>query len=340
MSCRLVRRVTATIVAFMALAGAVSVHASSETRVGVHRYRISAKVRLLLFWAGRDNVGSARASWLVSGDGGQELTLLIGSDPERAPRGVNEWGFVREQVDGDSARVFGVRTVGDADSPDAARALVDERDRTVTFDAICSQVDSQQVLTTMATVTGQASLDHARFEPLLDALNAHSSWSLRRMKRPAGTAPGFLTALHGMMTRLAASWRGGGKPGNAHAYYVYKDSTYDLSVERIDALPEFRTGNRRILKLLRVGFLVRNTQSESLTRFEAIFGTEGDLAGVPVQATYQPTWWFKIRLELDESADAPSSSDEVRRRRVDDTCARAMAAARRIAIPTANGGRP
>ena len=35
------------------------------------------------------------------------------------------------------------------------------------------------------------------------------------------------------------------------------------------------------------------------------YGVNGELAGVPVQASYQPHWWLKLELALDESLDVP-----------------------------------
>ncbi len=66
----------------------------------------------------------------------------------------------------------------------------------------------------------------------------------------------------------------------------------------------------------------RNRRLRSTTRFEATFGVEGSLTAVPVRASYQPNWWFKIRLDLDDAADTferPLGEDTLRRR-VDEIC--------------------
>jgi hypothetical protein len=68
--------------------------------VSEHRYRMLAKVRPLLFWISKDDVGGAKVSWRGSEDGGFGLDLLIGSDPRRAPRQINKWGYIAEQVRG------------------------------------------------------------------------------------------------------------------------------------------------------------------------------------------------------------------------------------------------
>jgi hypothetical protein len=52
-----------------------------------HVYRIIGKVRFLVFWASADDVGGARITWR-GGHRHQSVSLLIGSEPKRAPRQV------------------------------------------------------------------------------------------------------------------------------------------------------------------------------------------------------------------------------------------------------------
>src|SRR4051812_47046448 len=76
--------------------------------VAEHQYRMLARVRPLLFWISKDDVGGARISWRGDNDGSFGLDLLIGSDPAKAPRRINRWGYIQEQVCGPQARVIGV----------------------------------------------------------------------------------------------------------------------------------------------------------------------------------------------------------------------------------------
>ena len=68
--------------------------------VAEHYYRMLAKVRPLLFWISRDNVGGARIGWLGDQSGSKGFELLIGSDPARAPRKINRWGYIAEELRG------------------------------------------------------------------------------------------------------------------------------------------------------------------------------------------------------------------------------------------------
>ena len=67
-----------------------------QTLTADHRYRIIGKVRLLLFWIGNDNVGGARVTWRADEGGRHAIALLVGTEPTRAPRGINQWGYVGE----------------------------------------------------------------------------------------------------------------------------------------------------------------------------------------------------------------------------------------------------
>jgi hypothetical protein len=51
--------------------------------VGEHTYKMSGRVRALLLWMGRDDVGSGVIRWRAN-DHDHAYELLIGSDPLRA----------------------------------------------------------------------------------------------------------------------------------------------------------------------------------------------------------------------------------------------------------------
>ena len=132
--------------------------AFAETPGDVDRlYRIKGKVRFLLFWAGADDVGSARIV-RREGDRDRGYSLLIGSEPRRAPRGVNEWGYVRESVAGDLTTIFGIRTVTDGDSPNEADARRTRAGGLAEFGALCSSVSPVEATsrTTVVYAPGDA----------------------------------------------------------------------------------------------------------------------------------------------------------------------------------------
>ena len=95
-----------------------------------HHYTIGARIRPLLFWIGRDDVGDAVIARKRDGDAAS-YALLIGSDPARTPRGINRWGYLAEEVRGAEASVVGLMTESNEESvAQAEKNLRADGDRT------------------------------------------------------------------------------------------------------------------------------------------------------------------------------------------------------------------
>jgi hypothetical protein len=78
-----------------------------------------------------------------------------------------------------------------------------------------------------------------------------------------------------------------------------------------------RTQAGLLRDLLRSDITVRNRTTGYTAGFKITYGTDGALAGIPVAATYQPNWWFKVELELNDDQEMPpdpAGDPEVRRR--------------------------
>src|SRR5262245_16040866 len=110
---------------FMVHAGERVTHVTASTStlaVERHHYSVSARVRpLLLFWIRCNDVGDAVVTTRRGSDQ-SGYTLLIGSDPERAPRRINRWGYIDEEIRGDEVRVIGLMTEADEQSVEEAEA--------------------------------------------------------------------------------------------------------------------------------------------------------------------------------------------------------------------------
>jgi hypothetical protein len=279
---------------------AIEHHADAE-----HVYRIVGKVRFLLFWATADDVGGARITRRGPAPD-QAVSLLIGSEPHRAPREVNQWGYIREDVARDSTSVFGIRTVTDAESREEA-----ERHRTrsaglAEFGVLCSTVSPFEATSRTTTVHVPHDATYHDIDRVLDVVERHARWNRGHTPRPADVAPGFLTAVDLMMRSSAATARDANAvPRCSGSAYVYKDAIYDLIPRRVERIPELRTRSGVLHNLLRSDIAVRNRTSGWTTSFSMIYGTEGTFAGVLVSARYQPNWWFRVELELDEHVEVP-----------------------------------
>ena len=270
-----------------------------------HLYRIKGKVRLLFFWVSADDVGGARIT-RRGGKADQSIALLIGSEPARAPRGVNEWGYIREDSVGDSTTVFGIRTLTDGDSPDQAEARRTAPGRMAELGVLCSTVSRLEASSRTTTVYVGREATYRDVESVLGVVERSARWKGLHTVRSVDTAPGFLTALDVMLRATAVAARESRvTPRSSRVAYVYKDAVYDLIPRRIERLPVLRTKYGLFHNLLRSDISVRNRRTGSTTGFSITFGTEGALSGIPVAAVYQPNWWFKVELALDEHQDVP-----------------------------------
>jgi hypothetical protein len=273
-----------------------------ERRNAEHRYRVVGKVRLLLAWVGGNDVGGARLTWRGS-DSNQSIALLIGSDPQRAPRGVNEWGYIREDVSADSTEVFGIRTVTDGDSPEEAEARRVAQGKVVELGVLCSNVSSVDAASRTTTVHVAGDTTYRDVDRVLEVVERQPTWKGRRTARPADVAPGFLTAMD-LMMRISAR-EAGEEPVCPRSSFVYKAAVYDLIPRSVERVATLRTQTGVYEHLLRTDIAVKNRATETTTEFSITYGTEGPLAAVPIVATYQPNWWFKVKLELDDAQDVP-----------------------------------
>ena len=261
-----------------------------------HLYRIIGKVRFLVFWASADDVGGARITWRGS-ERDSIVSLLIGSEPRRAPRQVNEWGYIREEVTDDLTTVFGIRTVTDGDSPEDAEARRTPAGELAEFGLMCSTVSPIEAssMTTTLHVSGEAT--YRDVDRVLAVSEGSAGWKRRHTRRPAGAAPGFLTALDQMMRSSAVAAREvETMPAVPQRAFVYNDSVYDLTVRRVERVAKLQVRSAVFQNLLRTELSIRDRATGATTEFRVTYGTEGALAGVPVYAQFQPNWWFKVEL--------------------------------------------
>jgi hypothetical protein len=268
--------------------------------VDTRQYSMSGSVRPLLFWFGRDDIGLARVVWRVGADGARGYELLVGTDPAKAPRALNRWGFISEEVHGAEGAVLALMTGADESSYDEAADSADRRGGGSDFRAIQSQV--QDGTTAWQTVRVQtpgnfsvhdvdSALDRVRDE----ASAAHS----RHAALPDGARPGFLVALADLIDAGAGNLPAS-EPGRRalqkRVRYVFGQGTYELHLR--EAQRSNISLNGGTVPVVRSSFEIRTLSTDARTRFEVMFGTQGALAGIPVAASWQPRWWLKVELRL------------------------------------------
>lgn len=276
-----------------------------------HSYVVNAKVRpLLLFWIARDNVGGARLTWRRGANGTRAFEFLVGSDPARAPRQINRWGFIVEELNGDNAEVLGVMKESSEETMEEAEAQIAQQGDISTFKAARTSIAGNRAVSGSMTVHAPAHLTYRELGALL-ALIPTEPPSLRTLELPPGTQKGFLVAMDSLIHESLGPCR----QGSDHVRhvpvvpYVYNQTIYDLSLLSCEYEPQLWIKTGTFAHVVDARFQVKNRKTKSETKFRLFYGTSGELREVPVRAVFRPRWWMEIELELDQSAGGASQSE-------------------------------
>jgi hypothetical protein len=284
-----------------------------------HRYRIIGRMRFALFSIERDNVGSARMTWRSDG-ATTALTLLVGSDPQRAPRSLNQWGYLREEVRSDHAEVFSLRSLDGAEAAAAVGFSIGDGPR---FGVSCSSLNERDIDSTRTTVYAPG-VTYRMFEQLLDRIAVSSQWEEGHTPRPRSADAGFLTALE---HAIRMGPRAGTDPKSLKMLqsvaYVYNGVLYDLTIRGNEFLGRTTVGRRTFDRLMRSDFSIRNRQTGDVSKFGVTFSPNEAGTSLPVQIFYQPNFWLRVELRLDDDADVPAdpAADGTSLRRMRAICA-------------------
>lgn len=271
-----------------------------------HHYTISGRVRPLVFWVGKDDVGDAVITSRRENDSAS-YALLIGSDPERAPRNINRWGYISEEVRGADATLLGLMTESDEESVSQAEANLRSRgDRT--FNVIHAEVAGGEARSVVRSVAAPSTLTLRQVDTVLELADRSGSNGQTRVVRvPAGGRPGFLTAVADVLHTQAADWRSTGKVHPCDVVpYVYHGKTYQLRSTHARAVGSARIGANTYDHLIESQFQVKNVATGEVTDFSLTYAADGPLAEIPVSAIYQPRWWIQIQLTLDDTKPGPT----------------------------------
>ncbi len=268
-----------------------------------HRYRMSAKIRPLLFWIGKDNVGGARVRWRQGDGDDRGYDLLIGSDPKRAPRGINRWGFILEESRGGQSDVLGVIKKSDEDTLQAAQADTLAKGEQGFFWKMIQgkTLDSESVATVTLTRVAK-DYSYRDLDTLLDTLiRFPGPPHVKKVAVPSGGRSGFLTALadlvHDTVEQARSTGRAPARKSMPYAYYGYQ---YDLTRTGAAMRTKQTYGGRVYPKLVETDFEVRERGDTWVESFTLVLGLDGPLTEVPVFVSYQPKWWFKADMVLDD----------------------------------------
>ena len=287
-----------------------------------YEYIMTARVRVLLFWLGKDDVGGG---YIRLGTSPQDaslevINLLIGSDPAKAPRAINRWGLASEVVQKGAPRseglessvFFGFMKVSKGNSvAEMQKELAKEKQGgNYLFSAILNQASPAgnfAKTVPFASDTDFTIHDLEKAEPVVldhlmsseGRLQSVDSSQLQACHR----AEGFLSSVSELVKAAL-----NGRKTPISLCYLYSGQRFSLTLKRAARVPQkdvrltLRDAPHEYARayhdLLLASFDNFNETKKTGGSFELLLGTSGALRGAPVQITYQPNWWFQVILNL------------------------------------------
>jgi hypothetical protein len=275
------------------------------------RYKMSAGIRpLYVFWIRAGNVGAGRVLWRQGSDGRHGYELLIGSDPQRAPRRINRWGWEREDVGPEGATLFGLMRKTDEESLDEAKEdLRTEGSGGFAYKAIRSRVANGRVRAENTSWRVARDLSYHDLAELQALVSSPPSAPprVREGSISPGTQPGFLFAAERTIDLAVTAALGTPQRllSGIQTTFTFNASLYDLRLKSTDWIDSATYGDRRYERLVRLNCEHYNRDLKTRERFVLVVPTDGPLARVPVYIEYQPKWWFRASGVLDDSEVFP-----------------------------------
>jgi hypothetical protein len=260
-----------------------------------HTYSMSGRVRLLLFWVGRDDVGSGVIRWRENG-ADHAYELLIGSDPLRAPGRLNKWGYLAEAVREGDTTVFGVISKSTEDSIADVKAGLSSPAEGRPFNAIRARVTPRQAYTRVSTVHAASTVTYREAGTVLALALGEQPTTVKQIDRPANVRPGFLSTMAELINDTMREIKSKPRASPRVVAYVYGDRLYELRLLGAELLPLFEHEGRSFPQVVRGRFETGLPGQRPGSRFEVVFGTSGPWAGVPIVISYQPKWWLQVEL--------------------------------------------
>jgi hypothetical protein len=277
-----------------------------------HRYTMAGRVRPLLFWIGRDDVGMGEIVWR-RGEGGVAYELLIGTDSAKAPRGINRWGYLLEDSRPTGTRVLGVMSTSDEATISDVTSRPAGAQQVGRFKGLDARIADGVSRSSTETIETERDFSVRDKELIVGRIEARlKTAAVRDVPVPDGMRPGFLTAVAELVDDTIEARRVG-EPAMRRLKgrtipYVYGRRLYDLKLTDVESLRASAGGPSRG-PTVRAEFGTRNRSTGSRTTFELEYATDGPLAGVPTLIRHKPRWWLEAVLKLDERSAPAETRD-------------------------------
>jgi hypothetical protein len=274
----------------------------------VHRYRMSGRIRPLLFWIGRDNVGIGKIVWRGA-EGAVAYELLIGTDSAKAPRGINRWGYILEDTRPSGTRVLGVMTTSDEATLSDVTRRTEQKQQPGRFKGLSAHIASGVSRSATETIETEREFSVREDAVIVRRIEARlNDAALREITVPPDVRPGFLAAVAELVRDSVAAARDGRvalrRLEGRKIGYVYGRTLYHLEMTGVEFARSSSDANARGAPV-HAEFETTNRNSGAHSAFELEYATDGPLAGVPTIIRYQPRWWLQAVLTLDDGAERP-----------------------------------
>jgi hypothetical protein len=295
-------------------------------------YIMTARVRLLFFWVGKDDVGGGYVRRGISSQEPHEemFQVLFGSDPAKTPRAINRWGAGTEAVwhqnaaesasradDVVSSAFLGfMKSSRGKSASEMQEELKKEKEQgTHLFTGIVSRVEAGRATSLIVPLQSQTDYNLHQYDQAQPVMLERIAASDRPVKtlQPPAACPRAAQFLGTVAALLDAALDGAKTP--ASLCYVYDAQENTLTVERTVLLAKFPVQLRgakgvtlletEYQNLLQVDFVSTHRTTDKKVYFTILAGTQGALRGVPVQIRYQPNWWFQVVLNLGKNPPPP-----------------------------------
>jgi hypothetical protein len=289
-----------------------------------YNYMMTARLRLLFFWASKDDVGGGYIRRGVSTEDPrlEFIQVLFGSDPEKAPRAINRWGAGTEvswhkeaigsahsdEVTASAFFGFMKSSRGKSASEMQSELEREKKQGLHDFTGILSRVEPVRAVSLVVPLESDTDFnlrDYARAEPLMLERLSESPRPVKSLE-DSGRCPrsaGFLATAAELVDDAV---QGLGAPISRCYVYDAQENTLELQkISPVKSLAVRLSGPKNVVLLetihknvLQLDFVSTHKLTGKKVYFTIYAGSEGALRGVPVQICYQPNWWFQVILNL------------------------------------------
>ena len=297
---------------------------------GSYHYRMKGKVRLLLFWVGKDDVGGGQISvgkaTKENGNTSRSVEVFFGSNPERVPGGINRWGYGQETAEwisgDDTAEPILKETLFEgymkhSQEKGLSEAMANEAKAKsgaqFWYEGTRSLVRSDQAVTELRKFSTNEDFDYRHSQSIRCAYEKRLLSGPDKNRELVNSSDGyhepygFLTAVQTVIgaavTEYARSRRL--NRDQEKLSYVYNSQLYELSTRGQRLVKQLEVPGDKgkppdVYPLVgKIEFRVRKISVSGHHDFTLWFPLEGQLQGIPVRILDRPRWWLGIELNLE-----------------------------------------